>query len=176
MNNKMLNSLIAGIFIVILAGGYGDKGSGSMPAASAVASAAPQTEKADYSSYLTVEEVQSITGRSDLKLKSFDSKKSGEANDLTYSTTEGQIILAVQVLRGRDYEMFYKDFRCQDYKGMEYAFWGPKTATPENPPNQLWFRIGDTLIFIESINDGNKKSDWDAEMMEKVAKIIASRL
>ena len=109
-------------------------------------------------------------------LKSIDSKKSGEAYDLTYSNSSGQAVLMVEVLRGSDYEMYYKDFRCQDYKGMEYAFWGPKSATPENPPSQLWFRKKDTLIFIESGYDRNPKTYLDAEMMEKIAKIISSRI
>lgn len=105
-----------------------------------------------------------------------DSKKSGEAYDLQYSTADGHAILMIQVLRGSDYEMYYRDYRCQDYRPMEYAFWGPKTATPENPPSQLWFRKGDTLIFIESGYDKSGKTDLNVEMMEQVAKIIASRL
>ena len=131
---------------------------------------------ADYSRYLTVKEVETTTGQLNLSLKSMDSKKSGEAYDLTYSNADGQGVLMVQVLRGSDYEMYYQDFRCQDYKGMEYAFWGPQTATPDNPPSQLWFRKGDTLIFIESGYDSNKKLYLDAEKMEKIAKIISARL
>ena len=131
---------------------------------------------ADYSSYLAIKEVESITGQTDLKLKSIDSKKSGEAYDLTYSTAAGQAVLMVQVLRGSDYEMYYNDFRCQDYKGMEYAFWGPKAATPENPPSQLWFRKGESLIYIESGYDSDKKMYLTVGMMEKIAKIIASRI
>ena len=131
---------------------------------------------ADYSGLLKVSEVESVTGKSKLSLKSMDSKKSGEAYDLQYSTADGQAILMIQVLRGSDYEMYYRDYRCQDYRPMEYAFWGPKTATPENPPSQLWFRKGDTLIFIESGYDKSGKTDLNVEMMEQVAKIIASRL
>jgi hypothetical protein len=131
---------------------------------------------ADYSGLLKVSEVESVTGKSKLSLKSMDSKKSGEAYDLKYSTSDGHAILMIQVLRGSDYEMYYQDYRCQDYRAMEYAFWGPKTATPENPPSQLWFRKGDTLIFIESGYDKSGKTDLNVEMMEQVAKIIASRL
>ena len=131
---------------------------------------------ADYSRYLSVKEVETVTGQANLMLKSIDSKKSGDAYDLTYSNSDGQAVLMVQVLRGSDYEMYYKDFRCQDYKGMEYAFWGPKSATPEDPPSQLWFRKKDTLIFIESGYDRNQKTYLDAEMMEKIAKIISSRM
>jgi len=131
---------------------------------------------ADYSRYLTVKEVESITGQSRLLLKSIDSKKSGEAYDLIYSRADGQKVLMVQVLRGIDYEMYYRDFRCQDYKGMEYAFWGPQTATPADPPSQLWFRKGEALIFIESGYDSRQKLYLNAEMMEKIAKIIFSRV
>ena len=131
---------------------------------------------ADYSGLLKISEVESVTGKSKLSLKSMDSKKSGEAYDLQYSTADGHAILMIQVLRGSDYEMYYRDYRCQDYRPMEYAFWGPKTATPENPPSQLWFRKGDTLIFIESGYDKSGKTDLNVEMMEQVAKIIASRL
>ena len=131
---------------------------------------------ADYSGLLKVSEVESVTGKSKLSLRSMDSKKSGEAYDLQYSTADGHAILMIQVLRGSDYEMYYRDYRCQDYRPMEYAFWGPKTATPENPPSQLWFRKGDTLIFIESGYDKSGKTDLNVEMMEQVAKIIASRL
>ena len=131
---------------------------------------------ADYSGLLKVSEVESISGKSKLSLKSMDSKRSGEAYDLQYSTADGHAILMIQVLRGSDYEMYYRDYRCQDYRPMEYAFWGPKTATPENPPSQLWFRKGDTLIFIESGYDKSGKTDLNVEMMEQVAKIIASRL
>ena len=131
---------------------------------------------ADYSGLLKVSEVESVSGKSKLSLRSMDSKKSGEAYDLQYSTADGQAILMIQVLRGSDYEMYYRDYRCQDYRPMEYAFWGPKTATPENPPSQLWFRKGDTLIFIESGYDKSGKTDLNVEMMEQVAKIIASRL
>ena len=131
---------------------------------------------ADYSGLLKVSEVESVSGKSKLSLRSMDSKKSGEAYDLQYSTADGHAILMIQVLRGSDYEMYYRDYRCQDYRPMEYAFWGPKTATPENPPSQLWFRKGDTLIFIESGYDKSGKTDLNVEMMEQVAKIIASRL
>ena len=131
---------------------------------------------ADYSHYLTVREAEKITGLANLTLKSMDSKKSGEAYDLRYLTADGQAVLMVQVLRGSDYEMFYQQFRCQDYRPMEYAFWGPKDATPENPPSQLWFRKGDTLIFIESGYNSSKKLYLNAEMMENVAKTIESRL
>ena len=131
---------------------------------------------ADYSHYLTVREAEKITGLANLTLKSMDSKKSGEAYDLRYLTADGQAVLMVQVLRGSDYEMFYQQFRCQDYRPMEYAFWGPKDATPENPPSQLWFRKGDTLIFIESGYNSSKKTFLNAEMMENVAKTIESRL
>jgi len=131
---------------------------------------------ADYSGLLKVSEVERISGKSKLSLKSMDSKKSGEAYDLQYLTAEGHAILMIQVLRGKDYEMFYQDYRSQDYRAMEYAFWGPKNATPENPPSQLWFRKGDTLIFIESGYDKAAKTDLNVEMMEQIAKIIASRL
>ena len=131
---------------------------------------------ADYSGLLKISEVERVSGKSNLSLKSMDSKKSGEAYDLKYSTADGHAILMIQVLRGSDYEMFYQDYRCQDYRAMEYAFWGPKTATPENPPSQLWFRKGDTLIFIESGYDKAGKTDLKVEMMEQVAKIIAARL
>ena len=131
---------------------------------------------ADYSHYLTVREAEKITGLANLTLKSMDSKKSGEAYDLRYLTADGKAALMVQVLRGSDYEMFYQQFRCQDYRPMEYAFWGPKDATPENPPSQLWFRKGDTLIFIESGYNSSKKTFLNAEMMENVAKTIESRL
>ena len=131
---------------------------------------------ADYSHYLTVREAEKITGLANLTLKSMDSKKSGEAYDLKYLTADGKAVLMIQVLRGSDYEMFYQQFRCQDYRPMEYAFWGPKDATPENPPSQLWFRKGDTLIFIESGYNSSKKLYLNAEMMENVAKTIESRL
>jgi hypothetical protein len=131
---------------------------------------------ADYSGLLKISEIERVSGKSNLSLKSMDSKKSGEAYDLKYSTADGHAILMIQVLRGSDYEMFYQDYRCQDYRAMEYAFWGPKTATPENPPSQLWFRKGDTLIFIESGYDKAGKTDLNVEMMEQVAKIIAARL
>ena len=131
---------------------------------------------ADYSGLLKVSEVESVSGKSKLSLRSMDSKKSGEAYDLQYSTADGHAILMIQVLRGSDYEMYYRDYRCQDYRPMEYAFWGPKTATPENPPSQLWFRKGDTLIFIESGYDKSGKTDLNVEMMEQVAKIVAARL
>ena len=131
---------------------------------------------ADYSHYLTVRETEKITGLANLTLKSMDSKKSGEAYDLTYLTADGEAVMMIQVLRGSDYEMFDEQFRCQDYRPMEYAFWGPKDATPENPPSQLWFRKGDTLIFIESGYNISKKTFLNAEMMEKVAKTIESRL
>lgn len=131
---------------------------------------------ADYSHYLTVRETEKITGLANLTLKSMDSKKSGEAYDLTYLTADGEAVMMIQVLRGSDYEMFYQQFRCQDYRPMEYAFWGPKDATPENPPSQLWFRKGDTLIFIETGYNRSKKTFLNAEMMENVAKTIESRL
>ena len=131
---------------------------------------------ADYSGLLKISEVERVSGKSNLSLKSMDSKKSGEAYDLKYSTADGHAVLMIQVLRGSDYEMFYQDYRCQDYRAMEYAFWGPKTATPENPPSQLWFRKGDTLIFIESGYDKVGKTDLNVEMMEQIAKIIAARL
>ena len=143
------------------------------PAATVTLTPANHPGVADYSKLLTVADVQSITGLSNLTLKSIDSKKSGEANDLTFSTADGKTILGIQVLNGSDYDMYYKQYCAQDYKAMEYAFWGPKTATPTTPPSQLWFRKGDTLIFIDNGYNGNK---LDVGMMEKMAKLIASRL
>jgi len=133
----------------------------------------PQAGKVDYSRYLSVEEMQGITGRPNLSLKSIDAKKSGEAADLTYSTADGKVIMTVQVLQGSDYEMFYNNLRTQDYKGFfEYAFWGPKQA---NPPQLLGFHKGDTCIIIETKMNG-KTPYLDPEMMIKAAKLIASRL
>lgn len=181
MNKQLIYGFIAGMLVVVLAVvalGWDDEAKGGVSKNSAAQAQAPtvtkpaaKTEAADYSRYLTVKDVESITSQSGLKLKSIDSKKSGEAYDLTYSTAEGQAILMIQVLRGSDYDRYYQEFRCQDYKPMEYAFWGPKTAASPNQVDQLWFRKGDTLIFI-----GSKRTYVDLAMMEKVAKVIASRL
>lgn len=197
MNKKLLWGLVVGILVIVVAGIWimGDSetdstlaqappesknpaaSSASMPAgplAQPTTSTAPQTVAADYSRYLTVEDVKRITGHK-FSLTSVDAKKSGKP-DLTFSTTdEGHVILTVQVLRGSDYEKYYSNLRCQDYKPMEYAFWGPKTATPENPPRLLGFRKGNSTIIITSHPDAG---EWyvNSEMLEKMAEVIASRL
>ena len=53
---------------------------------------------ADYSGLLKVSEVESVSGKSKLSLRSMDSKKSGEAYDLQYSTADGHAVLMIQVL------------------------------------------------------------------------------
>jgi len=130
---------------------------------------------ADYSYLISVAEVQSITGFNQITVKLMDSKKSGEANDLAFSTA-GKLFLGIQVLKGSDYDRYYEEFRCQDYKPMPYAFWGPKTATPENPPDQLWFRKGDMLIFVASYQDSQNKPFLTVEMMENIAAKIALKI
>ncbi|HWR40112.1 MAG TPA: hypothetical protein VN611_11490 [Patescibacteria group bacterium] len=182
MNKKILCGLIAGIIVAALSGcsdSKQDAGGAPAPAptqqkqaAAPAANPAPQVNT-DYSRYLSVEEVQGITGKPNLSLKSIDAKKSGEANDLTYSTADGKVIMTVQVLRGNDYDMYYNNLRSQDYKGIfEQAFWGPRQA---NPPELLGFRKGDTLIVISTKLNG-KIPYLDTDMMAKAAKLIASRL
>ncbi|WP_346355246.1 hypothetical protein [Azotosporobacter soli] len=133
-------------------------------------------QAADYSNYLTVNEVQLITGLSDLTLKSIDAKKSGEAADLTYLTANGLPVMMVQILNGSDYERYYSDLRCQDYRAMDYAFWGPKDATPDNPPTLLAFRKNDVLIVIGSGLNADNQPFLKNYMFEKAANLIASRL
>lgn len=186
MKKKLLCGLIIVFLVAVLAGGCGgaDEKSGTAPApqvpaankpsseqAPPATNTVPQVESADYSKYLTVEDVKRITGHK-FKLTAVDAKKSGKP-DLTFLTTdEGHITLTVQVLRGSDYEKYYSKLRSQDYKPMEYAFWGPKDAYP---PRLLGFRKGNTTIIITSYPDAG---EWyvNSEMLEKMAKIIAARL
>jgi hypothetical protein len=181
LNKRYFCGFVAGIAIMIMVSGCGSEErkpeSKPMPQTPpAKSTAKSQTGKADYSGYLTVAELQSITGRTNLKLKSLDAQKSGEMADLTYITAEGQVILTVQVLNGSDYEKAYHDLRCQDYKGMEYAFWGPKEATPANPPTLLGFRNKNTFILLDGKYESKNKSFLTVEMMEKIAKTIESRM
>ena len=159
MNRGLLCGIVVVFFVLAVAVGL----SGTVNAS------------ADYSNMISVTEVQSITGFNQITLKSMDSKKSGEANDLAFSTA-GKLFLGIQVLKGSDYDRYYEEFRCQDYRPMPYAFWGPKTATPENPPDQLWFRKGDMLILIASYHDSQNKPFLTVEMMENIAAKIAPRI
>ena len=137
----------------------------------ASASPTPQAAAKDPRKYLTVADVKNITGRN-FKMSYVDMKYNGKP-DLTFSTTdEGHVVLTATVLRGNDYEQFYNQFRSQDYKPMEYAFWGPKN---ENPPRMLGFRKGDTMIvLIRYVDDGGYYVS--VEMLERLAKTVASRL
>lgn len=144
-------------------------------AATGPASAA-DAPRADYSSYLTLAEVQEITGLENMTVTSVDAKKSGEAADLTFFAADGTPVLMVQVLNGSDYERYYSDLRCQDYRPLGEAFWGPKAATPEQPPTLLAFRKHDTLIVIGSGLAADNTPALKNYMFERAAKLIASRL
>ena len=145
--------------------------SAGAPAAPPAAAPAPQAAVKDYRKYLTVEDLRNITGTK-FKMTYADMKFNGKP-DLTFSTTdEGHIVLTVTVLPGSHYEKIYSEFRSQDYKTMESAFWGPKN---ENPPRMLGFRKGDTTITVTRyVDDG--RYPIAVEMMERIAKTIAARL
>lgn len=180
MSKKRIWSVFAGILIITLIVGCGTKETNSKAAANhapvqqaAETAPAPQAGKADYSRLLNVTDVQNITGQTNLQLKSIDAKKSGEAADLTFSTVDGQRIVMVQVLKGTDFDMYYEQFRGQDYKAWPNAFWGPKQT---NPPSMFAFRKGDTLIMITTDLDSKEKPYITPDMFENIAKIITSRL
>lgn len=141
------------------------------PAAPPAAAPALQAAVKDYRKYLTVEDLINITGTK-FKMTYADMKFNGKP-DLNFSTTdEGHIVLTVTVLPGSYYEKTYSEFRSQDYKTMESAFWGPKNA---NPPRLLGFRKGDTTIIVTRyVDDG--RYPIAVEMMERIAKTIAARL
>ena len=131
----------------------------------------PQATVNDPRRYLTVDDVKKITGRN--YSRSYVDMKYNGKPDLTFSTTdEGHVVLTVTVLRGSDYEKFYSEYRSQDYKPLEYAFWGPKN---ENPPRMLWFRKGGTTIVLIRYVDAGAY-DVSVEMMEKLARTISTRL
>ncbi len=142
--------------------------------APAQASAKPVSQSAavkDPRGYLTVEDMRRITGNS-YKRTYVDMKYSGKP-DLEFSTAdEGHVALTVTVLPGSYYEKFYNDFRSQDYKPMQYAFWGPRNA---NPPKMLIFRKGGTMIVLTRYLDAGAY-DVSVEMMERLASTVASRL
>lgn len=190
MNKKVILGFVGGIIVVFAAlffiGGSdeADKKPAAKPPASqtpavkpaappaaAPAAPAPQAAVKDYRKYLTVEDLINISGTK-FKMTYTDMKFSGKP-DLTFSTTdEGHAVLAVTVLPGNYYEKFYSDFRSQDYKTMENAFWGPKN---ENPPRILGFRKGDTTIIVTRyVDDG--RYPISVEMLERIAKTIAARL
>ncbi|MBP2637807.1 MAG: hypothetical protein H6Q72_3714 [Firmicutes bacterium] len=141
------------------------------PASPTPATPAPQAAAKDYRKYLTVEDLINITGTK-FKMTYADMKFSGKP-DLTFSTTdEGHVVLTVTVLPGSHYEKIYGEFRSQDYKTMENAFWGPKK---ENPPRMLGFRKGDTTITVTRYVEYGQYP-ISVEMMERIAKTIAARL
>lgn len=76
---NILGALVAAILVVALnsANGYSRAAEQKLPITAAL-----QVGKADYSRLITVEEVEIITGFTDLQLKSIDAKRSGEAADL----------------------------------------------------------------------------------------------
>jgi len=190
MNKKVILGFAAGIIVVLTvvffigANDESDKkpvakpptsqtpaAAPAAPAAPPAAAPAPQAAVKDYRKYLTVEDLINITGTK-FKMTYADMKFNGKP-DLTFSTTdEGHIVLTVTVLPGSHYEKVYSEFRSQDYKTMENAFWGPKN---ENPPRMLGFRKGDTTISVTRyVDDG--QYPISVEMMERIAKTIAVRL
>ena len=182
MNRKVILGFVAGIFVVLMAllfigaNDEPDKKPAAKPPTSQApaalpASPAPQAAGKDYRKYLTVEDLIKITGTK-FKLNYVDMKFNGKP-DFTFSTTdEDHIVLTVTVLPGSRYEKVYSDFRSQDYKTMENAFWGPKN---ENPPRMLGFRKGDTTITVTRYIDAGQYP-ISVEMMERIAKTIAARL
>lgn len=143
------------------------------PAAPAVAkpAPAPQAPARDYSRIITAEDLKNITGTA-YRMKYADKKFSGDA-DFTFATTdEGHVVLTVTVLRASDYDANYNKFATQDYKAMEYAFWGPKNA---NPPRMLGFRKGNATIVLSRFADAGQYP-LSIEMLEKIARSIAARL
>lgn len=190
MNKKVLLGFVAGIIVVLAAGfliGADDepeKKVAAKPPASQTPAAKPVTPAApppaapapvagakDFRNYLTVEDLLNISGTK-YKRTYADMKSSGKP-DLTFSTAdEGHVVLTITVFSSNYYEKLYSEFRSQDYKTMEYAFWGPKQ---ENPPRMLVFRKGDTIIVITRYADGGQYP-ISVGMMERIAKTIAARL
>ncbi|SMD03458.1 hypothetical protein [Sporomusa malonica] len=179
MNKKVILGFAAGIIVAFAALFYigatdePDKKPVTKPPTSQTSAAAPAPQAAvkDYRKYLTAEDLINITGTK-FKMTYADMKFNGKP-DLTFSTTdEGHIVLTVTVLPGSHYEKIYSEFRSQEYKTMENAFWGPKN---ENPPRMLGFRKGDTTITVTRyVDDG--RYPITVEMMERIAKTIAARL
>lgn len=196
MNKKVIMGFLAGMLVVI--GGIfllgSDDEAGKKPAAKPPTSQAPATQAAakpaaakpaapqpspaaqapaakDYRKYLTVQDMANITG-SKFSLEYADMKFNGKP-DLSYFTAdEGHLVLTVTVLPAGYYEKYYSEFRSQDYKSMENAFWGPKN---ENPPRLLGFRKGDnTIVLVRHVDAGSYPIS--VEMMEKIARTIAARL
>lgn len=170
MKKTILGPLVAAILVVALnsINGYSQAAEQKLSI-----TAVSQVGKADYSRLITIQEVENITGFTDLQLKSIDSKRSGEAADLTFSTPEGQRIVMVQVLWSRDFDMYYNQFCSQDFKAWPGAFWGPKGA---NPPSMFWFSKGDTLILISCDNDAAETPCVVPDAIVKIARIIAGRI
>ena len=197
MNKKVIMGFLAGMLFVIgaifLLGSDDDadkKQAAKAPATKASASQAPVVKPAasptaqpaaqsaasapaakDYRKYLTVQDLANITG-SKFSMEYADMKFSGKP-DLTYFTAdEGHAVLTVTVLPANYYDTQYNALRSQDYKSMENAFWGPKTA---NPPRLLGFRKGDATIIVTRHPDAGIYP-ISVEMMERIAKTIAARL
>lgn len=168
MNKKLQGALMAAFLAVAAVGG-----SSIAAAQEMTATAAAQPVKADYRWLLSIAEVQTVTGFADLRLKSIDAKKSGEAADLTFSAAEGRRIVMVQILRGQDFDMYYREFSSQDFKAWPDAFWGPKQT---DPPSMFWFRKGDTLILISCDLDDREKPYIVPGMFIEMARIIAGRI
>lgn len=189
MNKKVLLGIVGGIIIAFAALLYigaddepDPKPVAKLPAnqmqaappsaaVSSAAASAPQAGAKDYRKYLTVEDLANIT-HTKFKMNYVDMKFNGKP-DLTFSTIdESHIVLTVTVLPGSYYETLYSEFRSQDYKTMENAFWGPKN---ENPPRMLGFRKGNTTIAVTRyVDDG--RYPISVEMLERIAKTIAARL
>lgn len=187
MNKKVIMGFLAGMLVVIgavfilgsddepekktAAKPPASQAQAAKPAAPQAAPAAPAPVAKDYRKYLTVQDLANITG-SKFSMDYADMKFNGKP-DLTYSTAdEGHVVLTVTVLPAGYYEKYYSEFRSQDYKPMEYAFWGPKN---ENPPRLLGFRKGGTTIIVVRHIDAGRYP-ISVEAMERIAGTIASRL
>ncbi len=154
MNPRMIYS----VFALVLAAGLGTSVAGGPP---------------QYAKYLTVSDVQRVTGLKDVSLLP---KHPGADEDLTFADRDGNVIVAVTFLP------------ANSYKGARSSVDGVKSAIKDvgeegfvgpasGPPLYiLVFRKADFTVILNTELEETTKARIPIEQLTAIAKIIASRM
>jgi hypothetical protein len=131
-----------------------------------------------YETYLTVDDVERISGLRDIKQMPFNPLRF-LGSDLNFVTCDNQKILSVEFSKARHYNT-YKIFVPKNFKSSisgvgEEAFAGPDFK--EQTPYLLVFRQGDHTVSLTAATTSDFSHNMlSLEQLVELAKIIAQRL
>jgi hypothetical protein len=135
------------------------------------------SDSGSYDTYLTISDVEKVTGLTGLKQVQFNPLRF-LGSDLNFVASDGSKILSVEFSHASRYNT-YKVFEPKNIKILlqdigEEAFVGPDIEN--QVPYQLVFRQGNYAISLTAATCDAKKNMLTLEQLISIGKIVASRV